>query len=949
MKTDEIREKYLQFFQSKGHTRCASDVLVPRDDPSVLFTPAGMNQFKDHFLGKIELTFTRATSCQKCFRTGDIDNVGRTAFHHTFFEMLGNFSFGDYFKREAIHWAWEFLTAPEWLGIDPTRLTVTVYLDDDEACDIWHKEVGLPLDRITRKDEDENFWPASAPSLGPNGVCGPCSEIYYQLDDGSEVEIWNLVFTQFNRVGDPPNNLQPLPNQNIDTGMGLERIASVLQNVPTNYHIDSLLPIVHKAAEICGQTYEYRSDTGRRLRRITDHLRAVTLAIHENVVPDNEKQGYQIRLLLRRAILDGFQLGLREPALFQIVPTIVQQMAVPYPELSTSIALIQDEIRREEAQYHRLLASAIPFLDEQLQAVVAQGHKVLAGTLAFDWYQTNGIPPELTKQECERFHLEFDQAGYDAAKDQHAKASGQGQKDLFQSGPLEDLKAELRSTEFLGYETTECQATVKGIVYQDQRWPRFDQILDTGHAPPAGSAAAAADDDSDRWVKVVLDRSPFYAESGGQVGDTGWLKSDGLRFRVLDTQKASGLIVHYGYLAEGVLTEELQITASVDFGRREAICRAHSATHVLHHALQQNLGADAQQRGSKVEPDRLRFDFKCDAAIGSEPLQRIQQQVAESIQRDDAVAIAALPLAEARQAGAMMLFGEKYPDIVRMVSIGDYSKELCGGTHLEQMAQMVAFEILSDDSVAAGTRRITALTGEAAQQHRTRLADTRQQLAARLGVGPEWVWPAIESLREHLKQLKKVCDQGQGSASTWTPPRDAASADRRSDKAVLQDVMRLLNVSAEHCVERVDMLLQEKQQLTEQVAGFEQAEMWTTETLLAAAHDVGGTRLIVLETVGCNANRMRVLIDQVRKLNHPAAVMLMSAAGLDKVNLVAGVTRDLVDKGISAGQWVKEIAPIVGGGGGGKPDMAQAGGKDPGQIAPALQAAISYMRSQLAV
>jgi alanyl-tRNA synthetase len=932
MKTDVIREKYLQFFQSKGHTRCASDVLVPKDDPSVLFTPAGMNQFKDHFLGKVELTFTRATTCQKCFRTGDIDNVGRTAFHHTFFEMLGNFSFGDYFKREAILWAWEFLTSPDWLAIDPTRLNVTVYLDDDEAADIWHKEVGLPLNRITRKDEDENFWPASAPSKGPNGVCGPCSEIYFQLDDGSEVEIWNLVFTQFNRVGDPPNNLQPLPSNNIDTGMGLERIASVLQNVPTNYHIDSLLPIVQKAAEICGKTYEYQSDTGRRLRRITDHLRAVTLAIHENVVPSNEKQGYQIRLLLRRAILDGFQLGLREPALFNLVPTIVQQMAQPYPELVGTVAAIQAEIQREELHYHRLLLSAIPFLEQQLQAVVDQGQKVLGGELAFDWYQTDGIPPELTKQECERFHLEFDQTGFESAKERHAAASGQGQKDLFQTGPLEDLKTELRSSEFLGYETTECQATVKGIVYGDRRWSEFDNC-----GTPTGD-----------WVRVVLDRTPFYAESGGQVGDTGWLKTDEMQFEVLDTQKASGLIVHYGVLRSGRLTENLQLTASVDLQRRSAVCRAHSATHVLHHALQTNVGTDAQQRGSKVEPDRLRFDFKCEASIHSDKLERIQEQVLAAITRNDAVAVGTLPLAEARKAGAMMLFGEKYPDIVRMVSIGDYSKELCGGTHLERMGELQAFEILADDSVSAGTRRITALTGQMAIGHRAQLTETRQKIAETLGVGPEFVVAGVESIREQIKQLKKVCEAGQGEAAVWHKPTDGKLADQRSDKQVLHDVMRLLNSPLETIVERIQALLSEAKGLAEQISGFSQSEQWTAESLVQLATMAGGTQVIVAETVGCNANRMRLLIDQVRKLNHSAAILLISGEGPDKVTLVAGITRDLVEKGVSAGQWVKEIAPVVGGGGGGKPDLAQAGGKDPGKIKPAIQAAISFMKTQLA-
>lgn len=933
MKTDEIREKYLQFFQSKGHRRCDSDVLVPKDDASVLFTPAGMNQFKDHFLGKVELEFTRATTCQKCFRTGDIDNVGRTAFHHTFFEMLGNFSFGDYFKKDAIHWAWEFLTSDQWLNIDPERLFVTVYLDDDEASDIWHNEVGLPLDRILRKDEDENFWPASAPSQGPNGVCGPCSEIYYRLDDGGEVEIWNLVFTQFNRVGDPPNNLQPLPNKNIDTGMGLERIASVLQNVPTNYHIDSLLPIVLRAGEICSAEYSYDSDAGRRLRRITDHVRAATFAIHENVVPDNEKQGYQIRLLLRRAILDGYQLGLRQPALFELVPTIVQQMSAGYPELSDTQSNIQSEIRREEEQYLRLLGKAVPFLENEMETLKSSGASTLSGSVAFDWYQTDGVPPELTSQMCERFDLQFDHQGYNEAKLKHAEDSGKGQKDLFRTGPLEDLKAELQKTDFLGYETSECQVTIKGIIFQDQRYSSFDQL----------------DASVDEPVQVVLDRSPFYAESGGQVGDSGWLKSDNMRFEVLDTKKASGLIVHNGVLREGKLEDDLQITASVDFDRRQAIERAHSATHILHYALQQNVGKDAQQRGSKVEDDRLRFDFKCDSAIGADVLVKMEARVRQAIADNDQVSIAELPIAEARKAGAMMLFGEKYPEVVRMVSIGQYSKELCGGTHLDSIGDLQAFEILGDESVSAGTRRITAITGELAAKYATQTLESLQTMAKKLGVTTSGVVPALTSLRDFVKELKKQVNQGAGIQTVWKAPQSKGELDYAGSKAALQEVSRLFNAPAETCVERLDALFEEIESLRSQSTALAQASHWDADTLIQAAQDVGGVQVIVMETAGANQNMMKGWIDQIRKKDQPAAVFLASAQGDFKVLLVAGLSRDLVDKGVSAGNWVKEVAPVVGGGGGGKADLAQAGGKEPGKIKQALESAIRYMKTQLSV
>lgn len=945
MKTDEIREKYLQFFQSKGHRRCASDVLVPKDDDSVLFTPAGMNQFKDHFLGKVQLEFTRATTCQKCFRTGDIDNVGRTAFHHTFFEMLGNFSFGDYFKRDAIVWAWEFLTDPKWLGIDPDRLFVTVYLDDDEAAELWQREIGLPLERILRKDEDENFWPASAPSLGPNGVCGPCSEIYYRLDDGSDVEVWNLVFTQFNRVGQPPNNLQPLPNKNIDTGMGLERIASVLQNVPTNYHIDSLFPIVLAAGEICNAAYSYDSDAGRRLRRITDHVRAATFAIHENVVPSNEKQGYQIRLLLRRAILDGYQLGLREPALFRLVPTIAQQMKAAYPELSDTQGNVQAEIRREEEQYLRLLTNAVPFLEKELQQIQAAGQKVLSGAVAFDWYQTDGIPRELSAQMCERFGLTFDVALYEQAKAQHAEDSGKGQKDLFASGPLEDLKTELRSTEFLGYETSECQATVKGIIFHGQR---RQSLADLDGRPADVIQSALKTDES--IVQVVLDRSPFYAESGGQVGDSGWLKTEAMRFEIVDTQKASGLIVHYGVLREGQLTEDLQVTASVDFGRRESIRRAHSATHLLHYALQQNVGKDAQQRGSKVEDDRLRFDFKCESPIGAETLTKMETRVRQAIADNDPVVVRELPIAEARKAGAMMLFGEKYPEVVRMVSIGNYSKELCGGTHLESLGDLQAFEILSDESVSAGTRRITAITGRLASEFAEHNQTLLQQLADQLRVSAVAVVPALVGLREFVKDLKKQISNGEAKEMKWSPPRESGILNAAATKLAIQEVARILNVAPETTPQRVASLLEEVDSLQSELSAISLASHWSPETILEAAQTIGdGMRVVILETPGANANMLRNWADQLRRQESALAVFLASGQSDGKVSLVAALSRDLVDNGVSAGDWVRQVAPVVGGGGGGKPDLAQAGGKDPGQIKAALIAADQYIKAKLAV
>ena len=514
MKTDELREKYLAFFQTKGCVRRPSDVLVPRWDPSVLFTPAGMNQFKDHFLGRCKLEFTRATTCQKCLRTGDIDNVGRTAYHHTFFEMLGNFSFGDYFKREAINWAWEFLTSKKWLGLEPEKLSATIYLDDDEAAGIWLNEIKLPADRLQRLGEDENFWPANAPSQGPDGVCGPCSEIYYHTPTG-QVEIWNLVFTQFNRVGDPPDNLRPLPSKNIDTGMGLERTAAVLQGVETNFHIDILRPLVEAAGEVCGVRYEPADENGRRLRRIADHVRACSFAVHENVYPGNKKQGYVIRRLLRRAVLDGRQMGVREPFLHKLVGKVAELMHQPYPELSETIASVSSVIEKEEANFLSTVDAGLDRIERVFAQMKKEHRGVVAGAEAADMFQTHGFPPELFETLAAERNLAFDWKGFHEEMEQHGIESGGGQKiELFRHDPLEALKKAMHGSRFVGYETLEVDdAKVVGIIASDQL---CDQIDEVDHEHP---------------IVVVLDKTPFYGEMGGQVGDTGEIAGPELPFR----------------------------------------------------------------------------------------------------------------------------------------------------------------------------------------------------------------------------------------------------------------------------------------------------------------------------------------------------------------------------------------------------------------------------------
>jgi len=932
MNTNEIRSKYLDFYTSKGHTVQPSDVLVPRWDASVLFTPAGMNQFKDHFLGKVKLDFTKATTCQKCLRTGDIDNVGRTAYHHTFFEMLGNFSFGDYFKKEAIAWAWEFLTDKKWMGVDPDRLTVTVYKDDTEAAEIWQNDIGLASSRITPMGEDDNFWPASAPSQGPDGVCGPCSEIFFRDDRGEDVEIWNLVFTQFNRVGDPPENLRPLPSRNIDTGMGLERMASVMQGVDTNYHIDILQPIVDAAAEVTGRKYEASSEDGRRLRRITDHVRACTFAIHENVYPGPQKESYVIRRLLRRAVLDGHQMGLRDPFLSQLTPTVVEQMKGAYPELTESIERVQGVIDQEEKAFFGVLDKALARIDGIFSEMENSGATIIDGKQAANLYQTYGVPPELFAQMGVERSYTFDTDGYEAAMTEHGGATGPGV--LFGAGAVDALKETLKETTFVGYDKIEAKCEVKGIVLRGESG-EDESGDDTLCDHFTGNDAAT--------LIVVLDESPFYGESGGQVGDTGEIVGDQFTFQVEDTQKDGGLLLHIGKLTSGEITTGATATAMVDTTRRDGIRRAHSATHILHYALQDTLGDHAQQKGSKVDEDWLRFDFTNLEPVSAEQINTIETMVGERVETDATVDWQTLPLTEAREAGAMMLFGEKYPDPVRMVSIGDYSKELCGGTHLTQTGQIGRFELLSEEGVSAGVRRVIALTGKRAEEHAEKTSAEVASIAKQLDVPIAQAFEAAGGLMKYVRDLKKELSGGQKAEEAVIKSKKTDAPSYAETKNSLRDIARLLNVSLFDSASRIAGLVNERAELKTQIDALASGGELSPETLLEEAATIDGVKVIIRETPGANSNLMRQWIDQVRKKHAPTAIMLAAAQG-DKVLLVAGVTRDLVERKVSAGNWVKEVAPVVGGGGGGKPDLAQAGGKDPSKMPEALTKADEVIR-----
>ena len=869
MKANELREKYLSFFESKGCVRRPSDVLVPRWDPSVLFTPAGMNQFKDHFLGRCKLDFTRATTCQKCLRTGDIDNVGRTAYHHTFFEMLGNFSFGDYFKREAIHWAWEFLTEKKWLGLPPETLSATVYKDDAEAAAIWLDEIKLPADRLQYLDEDENFWPASAPSEGPDGVCGPCSEIYYHTPLG-EVEIWNLVFTQFNRVGDPPNNLEPLPSKNIDTGMGLERTAAALQGVATNFHIDILKPLVLAAGDVCGVKYndvDLADENGRRLRRIADHVRACTFAVHENVYPGNKEEKYVIRRLLRRAVLDGFQMKKKEPFLYELVPTVADLMKVPYPELSETIERVQQVIRAEEEHFLGTIEGGLGRIENVFNSISSEA--VVPGKDAFEMYQTYGFPPELFETLAADRGYGFDWDGFKKEMEHHGELSGLTEKNLlFQDDPLEPLKKSTAPPTFLGYESLAAGDAKVLTVLKDGR------MAESASAGEKGKIA------------LILDRTPFYAEKGGQVGDMGVISNGNFKFRVDATEYDGEFQVHAGTLLEGTVKSGEIVLAEVDAARRVAISRAHSATHLIHLALRRRLGSHAEQQGSKVRPDELHFDFTHHQGLDRETLDAIESDVNAMIMADLPVTCDEMPIDEARGVGAMMLFGEKYPDVVRVVVMGE-SKELCGGTHLTRTGQIGLCKIVSDESVSAGTRRITAVTGAGALDRVRKMESTVLSLAG---------------------QLK---------------------------------------VKADDVLSRITALLAEQKKLAKEIETLKRQNGVSADELLAGAVKAGGVDAVLKVLKDQDAGALRDVIDAIRQKSKRTAVLLANVDEKNgKATLFAAFSKDLVADGYNAVDWVKAAAKKVQGGGGGRPDLAQAGGKNPAGAADAIAEAKAWLESK---
>jgi alanyl-tRNA synthetase len=866
MHTNEIRTKYLEFFKRNGHTIVPSDGLIPKNDPTLLFTSAGMVQFKDHFLGKIKLDFHRAVSCQKCLRTSDIENVGRTARHHTFFEMLGNFSFGEYFKPDAIRWAWQFVT--EELHLPPDKLWVSIYTDDDESFNLWHKEAGVAENRIVRLGEDSNFW-----KMGDTGPCGPCSEII--IDQGPEMgcgkptcsvgcdcdrylEFWNLVFTQFDRQ--PDGTLLPLPKKNIDTGLGLERIAAIVQGIHTNFDIDIIRPIIDYIHEFTDIRYGTSPKSDMSFRVIADHSRALTFAISEGILPSNDGRGYVLRRILRRAYRHGKLLGINQPFLYRVAGEVVELMNEAYPDLKPRWQHTSQMILAEEKRFEATLNQGLNLLDESINKVKQTHTTIIPGDVAFKLYDTYGFPLDLTMDIAAEQGLTIDESGFKSElglQQDRARAAWSGSGEQKVSDVYQQIQKQHGDTEFLGYKKEKVKATLVAIVKN-------------------GELVEIAEPDD--TVELVYNQTSFYAESGGQVGDIGFIiGKKGVQAEVTGTIKIVGnSVLHQALVQKGSFKVGEEYSLSVDSEKRHNIGRNHTATHLLQSALRQVLGDHVHQSGSLVSADRLRFDFTHFQAITSEELNRIEELVNEKILDNLAVKVFEKPIEEARAMGAMALFGEKYGEKVRVVNVAEYSIELCGGTHLDQTGDIGLFVITSTGSVAAGVRRIEAVTGKAAYQYLKKWQITITETAHLVKSEPEKLYSRIESLLEENKQLTKENEKikSQGTA---------------------------LNL----------------------------------DTMIQSASEMNGFKVIVQKINDADQKTLLNIIDQL-KAKLTSAVVVLGSSSTDKVNLIAMVTKDLTAK-VHAGKLIQQTAALVGGGGGGRPDLAQAGGKEPAKLDTALQ------------
>ncbi|EPE1341595.1 alanine--tRNA ligase [Salmonella enterica] len=871
--TAEIRQAFLDFFHSKGHQVVASSSLVPNNDPTLLFTNAGMNQFKDVFLGLDKRNYSRATTSQRCVRAGgkhnDLENVGYTARHHTFFEMLGNFSFGDYFKHDAIQFAWELLTGENWFALPKERLWVTVYETDDEAYEIWEKEVGIPRERIIRIGDNkgapyasDNFW-----QMGDTGPCGPCTEIFYDHgdhiwggppgspeEDGDRyIEIWNIVFMQFNRQAD--GTMEPLPKPSVDTGMGLERIAAVLQHVNSNYDIDLFRTLIEAVAKVTGAT-----DLGNKsLRVIADHIRSCAFLVADGVQPSNENRGYVLRRIIRRAVRHGNMLGAKETFFYKLVGPLIEVMGSAGEELKRQQAQVEQVLKTEEEQFARTLERGLALLDEELAKL--QGD-TLDGETAFRLYDTYGFPVDLTADVCRERNIKVDEAGFEVAMEEQRRRAREA------SGFGADYNAMIRvdsASEFKGYDHLELNGKVTALFVDGKAVETIN----------AGQEAV-----------VVLDQTPFYAESGGQVGDKGELKGAGFTFAVDDTQKYGQAIGHIGKLSAGALKVGDAVQADVDEARRARIRLNHSATHLMHAALRQVLGTHVAQKGSLVSDKVLRFDFSHNEAMKPSEIREVEDLVNAQIRRNLPIETNIMDLDAAKAKGAMALFGEKYDERVRVLSMGDFSTELCGGTHASRTGDIGLFRIISESGTAAGIRRIEAVTGEGAMV-------------------------TVHAQSDRLNDIAHLL---------------------KGDSQNLGDKVRAV-------LERTRQLEKELQQLKDQAAAQESAN------LSSKAVDLNGVKLLVSELAGIEPKMLRTMVDDLKN-QLGSTVIVLATVVEGKVSLIAGVSKDVTDR-VKAGELIGMVAQQVGGKGGGRPDMAQAGGTDAAALPAALASVQSWVSAKL--
>ncbi|HAK6816441.1 TPA: alanine--tRNA ligase [Salmonella enterica] len=871
--TAEIRQAFLDFFHSKGHQVVASSSLVPNNDPTLLFTNAGMNQFKDVFLGLDKRNYSRATTSQRCVRAGgkhnDLENVGYTARHHTFFEMLGNFSFGDYFKHDAIQFAWELLTGENWFALPKERLWVTVYETDDEAYEIWEKEVGIPRERIIRIGDNkgapyasDNFW-----QMGDTGPCGPCTEIFYDHgdhiwggppgspeEDGDRyIEIWNIVFMQFNRQAD--GTMEPLPKPSVDTGMGLERIAAVLQHVNSNYDIDLFRTLIEAVAKVTGAT-----DLGNKsLRVIADHIRSCAFLVADGVLPSNENRGYVLRRIIRRAVRHGNMLGAKETFFYKLVGPLIEVMGSAGEELKRQQAQVEQVLKTEEEQFARTLERGLALLDEELAKL--QGD-TLDGETAFRLYDTYGFPVDLTADVCRERNIKVDEAGFEAAMEEQRRRAREA------SGFGADYNAMIRvdsASEFKGYDHLELNGKVTALFVDG----KAVEVINAGQE-----------------AVVVLDQTPFYAESGGQVGDKGELKGAGFTFVVDDTQKYGQAIGHLGKLSAGALKVGDAVQADVDEARRARIRLNHSATHLMHAALRQVLGTHVAQKGSLVSDKVLRFDFSHNEAMKPSEIREVEDLVNAQIRRNLPIETNIMDLDAARAKGAMALFGEKYDERVRVLSMGDFSTELCGGTHASRTGDIGLFRIISESGTAAGIRRIEAVTGEGAMA-------------------------TVHAQSDRLNDIAHLL---------------------KGDSQNLGDKVRAV-------LERTRQLEKELQQLKDQAAAQESAN------LSSKAVDLNGVKLLVSELAGIEPKMLRTMVDDLKN-QLGSTVIVLATVVEGKVSLIAGVSKDVTDR-VKAGELIGMVAQQVGGKGGGRPDMAQAGSTDAAALPAALASVQGWVSAKL--